>query len=66
MQGNREKGKRCVMAVKDTVYRQAVIDMLERKKDRTTKGDIGNFYNTILDEIIASIYMIPPVSGGGQ
>lgn len=36
----------------DLIYRQAAIDELERGKDKTAKGDLGGFYNTIVQNDI--------------
>lgn len=44
----------------DVIYRQAAIDALERKKDKTAKGEIGSFYNTIIQHDIDTIEQLPP------
>ena len=43
----------------DLISRQTAIDALERKKDKTAKGDIGNFYNTIIQNNIDEIKSLP-------
>lgn len=43
----------------DAVSRQAAIDALERKKDKTAKGEIGSFYNTIIQHDIDAIVELP-------
>lgn len=43
----------------DTISRQAVIDALERQKDKTAKGEIGSFYNTIIQHDIDVIVELP-------
>ena len=36
----------------DLISRQVAIDALERRKDKTAKGEIGSFYNTIIQHDI--------------
>lgn len=43
----------------DTVSRQAAIDALERKKDKNAKGDIGGFYNKIIQNDIDALMQLP-------
>ena len=43
----------------DFISRQAVIDALERQKDKTAKGEIGSFYNTIIQHDIDAIVELP-------
>lgn len=43
----------------DLISRQAAIDALERGKDKTAKGDIGGFYNTIIQNDIDKIKDLP-------
>lgn len=43
----------------DTISRQAAIDALEDKKDKTAKGEIGSFYNTIIQHDIDVIVELP-------
>ena len=43
----------------DLISRQAAIDALERSKDKTAKGDIGGFYNTIIQNDINKIKAVP-------
>ena len=44
----------------DLISRQAAIDALERQKDKTAKGEIGSFYNTIIQHDIDVIVELPP------
>ena len=44
---------------KDTIYRQDAIDALEAKKDKSAKGDIGCFYNTIIQNDIDALKGLP-------
>ena len=37
----------------DTISRQAAIDVLERKKDKNAKGDIGWLYNKIIQNTVS-------------
>lgn len=39
----------------DSISRQAAIDVLRRKMDKTAKGEIGAFYNTIIRQDIECI-----------
>ena len=41
------------------IDRQDAIDALERKKDKTAKGEIGSFYNTIIQHDIDAIEQLP-------
>jgi hypothetical protein len=43
----------------DTIYRQDAIDALEAKKDKSAKGDIGCFYNTIIQNDIDALKGLP-------
>ena len=43
----------------DVIYRQAAIDELEAKKDKSAKGDIGCFYNTIIQNNIDALKGLP-------
>ena len=43
----------------DMIYRQAAINALERKKDKNAKGDVGGFYNTIIQNDIDAIMQLP-------
>lgn len=43
----------------DYISRQAAIDALERQKDKTAKGEIGSFYNTIIQHDIDVIVELP-------
>lgn len=43
----------------DVIYRQAAIDTLERKKDKNAKGDIGGFYNKIIQNDIDALMQLP-------
>lgn len=43
----------------DCISRQAAIDELERKKDKNAKGDIGGFYNTIIQNDIDALMQLP-------
>ena len=43
----------------DLISRQAAIDALERQKDKTAKGEIGSFYNTIIQHDIDVIVELP-------
>ena len=44
---------------KDTIYRQEAIDALESGKDKTAKGDIGGFYNAIIQNDIDKLRNLP-------
>ena len=51
----------------DSISRQAAIDALERKKDKNAKGDIGGFYNKIIQNDIDALMQLPsadPVKHG--
>ena len=43
----------------DLIYRQAAIDVLERKKDKNAKGDMGGFYNKIIQNDIDALMQLP-------
>ena len=43
----------------DMISRQAAIDTLERKKDKNAKGDIGGFYNKIIQNDIDALMQLP-------
>ena len=43
----------------DLISRQAAIDALERSKDKTAKGDIGGFYNKIIQNNIEKVEALP-------
>lgn len=43
----------------DLISRQTAIDALERRKDKTAKGEIGSFYNTIIQHDIDVIVELP-------
>lgn len=43
----------------DTISRQTAIDALGSRLDRTAKGEIGSFYNTIIQRDIESIERLP-------
>lgn len=43
----------------DYISRQAALDALERRKDKTAKGEIGSFYNTIIQHDIDAIVELP-------
>ena len=45
----------------DLISRQEAIDALERSKDKTAKGDIGGFFNTIVQNDIDTIKDLPSV-----
>ena len=45
----------------DLISRQAAIDALENQKDKNAKGDIGGFYNTIIQHDIDAIAELPSV-----
>lgn len=44
----------------DLISRQAAIDALERKKDKNAKGDVGGFYNKIIQNDIDALMQLPP------
>lgn len=44
----------------DLIDRQATIDALERRKDKNAKGDIGGFYNKIIQNDIDALIQLPP------
>ena len=48
----------------DLISRQAAIDALENKKDKNAKGDIGGFYNAIIQHDIDAIAELPSVHSG--
>lgn len=43
----------------DLISRQAAIDALERKKDKKAKGDMGGFYNKIIQNDIDALMQLP-------
>ena len=43
-----------------TIYLDDAIDALERKKDRKANGDIGVFYNKIIQNDIDALMQLPP------
>ena len=43
----------------DSIDRQAAIDALESGKDKTAKGDIGGFYNAIIQNDIDKLRNLP-------
>ena len=43
----------------DLISRQDAIDALERKKDKNAKGDIGGFYNKIIQNDIDALMQLP-------
>ena len=43
----------------DTISRRAAIDTLESGKDKTAKGDIGGFYNAIIQNDIDKLRNLP-------
>lgn len=50
----------------DTISRQAAIDVLRRKMDKTAKGEIGAFYNTIIRQDIECIEQLPSAERRGR
>lgn len=42
------------------IYLDDAIDALERKKDKKAKGDIGGFYNKIIQNDIDALMQLPP------
>ena len=46
--------------MRDLIERQAGIDALEAKKDKSANGDIGCFYNTIIQNNIDALKGLPP------
>ena len=45
--------------MRELIERQAAIDVLEAKKDKSAKGDIGCFYNTIIQNNIDALKSLP-------
>ena len=43
----------------ECISRKDAIDALERKKDRNAKGDIGGFYNKIIQNDIDTLMQLP-------
>ena len=43
----------------DSISREAAIDTLESGKDKTAKGDIGGFYNAIIQNDIDKLRNLP-------
>ena len=50
----------------DTIYRQAAIDVLEHKKDKKAKGDMGWFYNKIIQNDIDALIQLPSARPKGK
>lgn len=50
----------------DLIYRQQAVDELERGKDKTAKGEIGAFYNTIIQRDIDKILILPSAQKTGN
>lgn len=50
----------------DLIYRQAAIEALEAKKDKSAKGDIGCFYNTIIQNDIDTLKGLPSAQPKGH
>lgn len=48
----------------DTISRKAAIDALEKKKDKKAKGDIGGFYNKIIQNDIDTLMELPSAQPG--
>ena len=42
------------------IYLDDAIDALERKKDKKANGDIGGFYNKIIQNDIDTLMQLPP------
>ncbi len=49
----------------DTISRKAAIDALRSKLDKTAKGDIGSFYNTIIRKDIECLKQLPSAERNG-
>ena len=45
--------------MKKLIYLEDAIDALERKKDKNAKGDIGGFYNKIIQNDIDTLMQLP-------
>ena len=43
----------------DYISRQAAIDTLEQSKDKTAKGEVGGFYNAIIQNNINRLIRLP-------
>lgn len=43
----------------DSINRQVAIDALEKKKDKKSQGDIGGFYNKIIQNDIDTLMSLP-------
>jgi len=43
----------------DLISRQAAVEVLEAKKDKSAKGDMGCFYNTIIQNDIDALKGLP-------
>lgn len=48
-----------MIIMSDLIRRQAAIDALERKKDKNAKGDLGGFYNKIIQNDIDALMQLP-------
>ena len=49
------------MGNRKVIYLDDAIDALERKKDKKAKGDIGGFYNKIIQNDIDALMQLPSV-----
>lgn len=49
----------------DLISRQAAIKVLEHKKDKNAKGDIGGFYNKIIQNDIDALVQLPSATLNG-
>lgn len=54
-----EEAKRYCEKMSDLIDRQAAIDTLESGKDKVAKGDIGGFYNAIIQNDIDKLKNLP-------
>ena len=50
----------------DPIERQVAIEALESGKDKTAKGEIGAFYNTIIQRDIDKILILPSAQKTGN
>lgn len=60
--GHKHEGNPVVIKAEahgDVISRQAAIDALESRKDKTAKGDIGGFYNAIIQNDIDKLRNLP-------
>lgn len=48
------------MAERKMIYLDDAINALERKKDKKANGDIGGFYNKIIQNDIDTLMQLPP------